>query len=264
MPLSPEYGLPMAYGTPEAYAVIEGEVVLECNYECKAVEFKVGCCVTGRVAFGDTCDNVVILLTPPPRPSGNTDRVLPGIHRMPFSIPVNRTHPTAFKTAHCEVSYVIKAWVNRGSWSSNISYGSFIYISNTTIPAPRPRFQLELKAPIAIADEDAHLMRISGMWSQIQPFEVLYKHATVHWSQQMPITIRIFPPLFAPSHSLQITHVVEMEMVMLERTLMTGHFADQKKLLSKDVSRELISGHWRSFVQGQIWSAELLVDVPAE
>ncbi|KAG0077099.1 hypothetical protein BGZ93_003783, partial [Podila epicladia] len=52
MPVSPEYGLPMDYGTPEAYAVIEGEVVLECNYECKAVDFKVGCCVTGRVTLG--------------------------------------------------------------------------------------------------------------------------------------------------------------------------------------------------------------------
>ncbi|KAG0315511.1 hypothetical protein BG000_005156 [Podila horticola] len=55
-----------------------------------------------------------------------------------------------------------------------------------------------------------------------------------------------------------------MEVVMLERILLTGHFADQKKQLSKEESRELIGGQWRPFVQGQIWSAELLVDVPAE
>ncbi|KAG0335303.1 hypothetical protein BG005_004613, partial [Podila minutissima] len=192
----------------------------------------------------------------------NPDRVLPGIHRLPFSFPINRNHPTAFKTLHCEVSYVIKAWVDRGPWSSNLFYGSFVYINNTTIPAPRPP-QLSLKAPLVI-DDDPHLMRISGMWSQIQPFEILYKHATVHWSQQMPITIRIFPPLFAPNHNAQITLAAEMEMVMLERTLMKGHFADQKRQLSKEVSRELISGHWRPFMPGQIWSAELLVDVPAE
>ncbi|KAG0080030.1 hypothetical protein BGZ93_003045 [Podila epicladia] len=116
-----------------------------------------------------------------------------------------------------------------------------------------PEAYAVIEAPFVIGD-DAHLMRISGMWSYMQPFEVLYNHAFVHWLQRMPITIRIFPPMFAPKHNAQITHMIEMEMMLLKRTLKTGHFEDHKRLLSKDISRELISGHWRPFTLGHIWT----------
>ncbi|KAG0060132.1 hypothetical protein BGZ92_006787, partial [Podila epicladia] len=47
----------------------------------------------------DTCDDdVIIPLVPPPRPPRNHDRVLPGIHHLPFSFPVNRNHTSAFKS----------------------------------------------------------------------------------------------------------------------------------------------------------------------
>ncbi|KAG0076794.1 hypothetical protein BGZ92_002246 [Podila epicladia] len=195
MPVFARVRTAYAYSTPEAYAVIE-----EANDLANQ-----------RV---DTCDDdVIIPLVPPPRPPRNHDRVLPGIHRLPFSFPVNRNHTSAFKS---------------------------------------------LLSPFVIGD-DAHLMRISGMWSYMQPFEVLYNHAFVHWLQRMPITIRIFPPMFAPKHNAQITHMIEMEMMLLKRTLKTGHFEDHKRLLSKDISRELISGHWRPFTLGHIWTIQVRI-----
>ncbi|KAG0348795.1 hypothetical protein BG004_004152 [Podila humilis] len=226
MMVLPGYGLPTAYGTPENEAIIKGYIVLECNYECKAEQFAVRCFSTVQVHL-----------------KGKLNRVKAGLHRLPFSFPVSASHPTCFKTEVYTILFTIQARITRGKWTEAIECARAVYVNISMIPASRLRRTPSIAPSSDYTSSNAYkeknmesssekkkqeigqLMRVSGMWAKIQPFEALYLHQTVYWGQQMPLTILLHPCLqegYGAWQEHYVTHVMELDMVMMNHIMICG------------------------------------------
>ncbi|KAF9422310.1 hypothetical protein BGZ94_008602 [Podila epigama] len=284
--VSPVDGKPIVYGTPEAPAVIRGEAVLDCDYDCKCIEFKVRYIAGAEVKFGSGRDKIsnsavfdeMTIVSQRDRPQGKSHRIKAGTHRVPFSFTVKNSIPSSFSTEFSRVRFEVQIVLTRGSWSKDLVVGSSIHVVNSLIELPASQssvpaiaqYQQELAATSG-GYEKACMVRSCGIWSKIQPFELLYKTGTVYWGQQLPVTVRIFPPQnqgYALSSGdvnsgNAIVQVTEIEMVMVHKMSMRGQSKNQIHHLVRDVFREQVySDNWAPLKPTEIWTTELMLEIP--
>ncbi|CAO3563546.1 unnamed protein product [Mortierella alpina] len=105
---------PIIYGTPESPARIEGEVVLECNYECKGTVFVLSYAAvvddyhTDSTYF-DKREFHHELLHPPGRPN----HLAPNVYRFPFAFIVSSEYPSSFDSNGARMRYVLEGRLKR-------------------------------------------------------------------------------------------------------------------------------------------------------
>ncbi|KAG0348794.1 hypothetical protein BG004_004151 [Podila humilis] len=291
-------GLPIYYGTPESPAVIQGTFIIEADYDFKGTDVQVTYTAAASVKFpkdSATVERTCIFdeLTKgivPNRPQGKSNMIVAGVTRLPFVFTVKNTIPSTFQNEFASVQYTITAKVTRGTWSKDLSVLNAVHITNSTIP-PIPANVAANAPPAAAAAiaqyqqqlsqlnssggavggfENAQLVRSAGLWSKIQPFELLYRRNTVYWGQRMSVTLRIFPPLASGGYvsglinsGTPIVKVDKVELVMTQRMSMRGNNVSQTRFLERDVFREEIFGRWPALVPNQIWSQDFVLEIPS-
>ncbi|KAG0082033.1 hypothetical protein BGZ93_002532 [Podila epicladia] len=290
LPISPINGLPIVYGTPEEPAVIRGNFVTEADYDFKGIDIQVRYVASAAVKFpiasGATVERTDIFseltrgmtLQDSDRPPGKPFLIKAGVHSLPFAFTVQSRIPSSFKTEFSTVQFELHASVTRGTWSKDLSVSSAVNVVNSLIPAS---VGVEKDSAIAavtnqyrqqasgLGFEIAHLVRSTGIWSKIQPFEVLYRHQTVYWGQKMPVTIRVFPPLSQGyvaglmNAGSPIVQIDEIKMVLEHRMSMRGQNPNtQTRHLVRDVFHQNVAGQWPSLTPAEIWSTDLVVEIP--
>ncbi|KAG0011788.1 hypothetical protein BGZ82_002874, partial [Podila clonocystis] len=209
LPISPINGLPIVYGTPEAPAVIRGNFVVKTDYDFKGTDIQVRYVASAAVKFpmdsgitvqrSDIFSELTRGITPldSDRPSGKPAFIKAGVHTLPFAFTVQSRVPSSFKTEFSAVQFELHASVTRGTWSKDLTISSTINVVNSLIPAEggvdkdpatAAVIQQYQQHAAGLGFETVHLVRSTGIWSKIQPFEVLYRHQTVYWGQKMPVT----------------------------------------------------------------------------
>ncbi|KAF9935918.1 hypothetical protein BGZ67_002863 [Mortierella alpina] len=145
---------PLIYGTPESPARIEGEVVLECNYECKGTTF-----VLTYAAVVDVIVNTVQdyhtdstyfdkrefqfeLMHPPGRP----DHLTPNVYRFPFAFNISSEYPSSFDSSGARMRYLLEGRLIRKRSKAfkktvvvhvhNTAVARDLISTSSTIPAP--------------------------------------------------------------------------------------------------------------------------------
>lgn len=133
------------------------------------------------------------------RPPGKPTLIKAGVHSLPFTFTVQSRAPSSFKTEFSAVQFELHASVTRGAWSKDLNIASAVNVVNSLIPALAGVDKGPATAAVVnryqqqgsgLGFETAQLVRSTGIWSKIQPFEVLYRHQTVYWGQKMPVTVR--------------------------------------------------------------------------
>ncbi|KAF9288077.1 hypothetical protein BGZ68_000836 [Mortierella alpina] len=161
---------PLIYGTPESPASIEGEVVLECDYECKGTVF-----VLTYAAVVDVTVNTVQdyhtdstyfdkkefqyeLMHPPGRPNHLT----PNIYRFPFAFDVSPKYPSSFNSNGARMRYLLEGRLIRKR-SRDFKKTVVVHVHNTAITRELISTSFDIPArsgsTLEFTATDAHMER---------------------------------------------------------------------------------------------------------
>ncbi|KAG0022242.1 hypothetical protein BGZ81_008623 [Podila clonocystis] len=272
---SPISGLPIVHGVPESPAVIRGNFLIQSEYDFKGIEVRVHYTAkaivgvtmgTNRIDRIDLLDEASRSLTPTHAP-GKPNTIAAGTYRLPFEFTIHPTIPPSCLTEFSAVRFEIQGRITRGTWSKDLlTTPQCIHVAQSRIPAP---IQRSLAVPGGL--ESVHLMRTSGIWSRVQPYEVLWKDTPVAFGQIVPTTLRIFPPqnqIGAISVDSPIVAVESVEMVMEQFANVRDHPKSHKLWeLNHTVSRTVMKHEqqqWQPVAPGVIWTTDLVFLVPGE
>ncbi|KAG0344085.1 hypothetical protein BG005_002056 [Podila minutissima] len=275
LPISPIRALPMVYGVPESPAVIRGSFFILSEYDFKGIEARVhytakvivGVAMgTSRIDRTDLLDEATRTLTPAHVP-GKPNTIAAGSYRLPFEFTVHPSIPPSCFTEFSAVRFEIQGRITRGTWSKDLlTTPHTIHVAQSRIPSP---IQRSLGIPGGL--ETAHLIRTSGIWSRVQPYEVLWKDAPVAFGQIIPTTLRIFPTqnkVGAISLDSPIVAIESVEMVMEQLARVRDHPGSDKLWeLKHTVSRTVMSHEqqqWQTWDPKAIWTTDLVFLVPGE
>ncbi|KAF9570638.1 hypothetical protein EC968_001525 [Mortierella alpina] len=108
---------PLIYGTPESPARIEGEVVFECDYECKGTMFVLTYAAVVDVSVNTLQDyhtdstyfDKKVFQYQLRHPTGRLNYLTPNVYRFPFAFNVSSDHPTSFDSNGARMRYLLEA-----------------------------------------------------------------------------------------------------------------------------------------------------------
>ncbi|KAG0012034.1 hypothetical protein BGZ82_002759 [Podila clonocystis] len=219
--ISPISGLPMVYGVPESPAVIRGNFLIQSEYDFKGIEVRVHYTAkaivgvtmgTNRIDRIDLLDEASRSLIPTHAP-GKPNTISAGTYRLPFEFTIHPTIPPSSLTEFSAVRFEIQGRITRGTWSKDLlTTPQCIHVAQSRILAP-----IQRSLAVAGGLESVHLMRTSGIWSRVQPYEVLWKDTPVAFGQIVPTTLRIFPPQNQISAISVDSPIVAIESVEMDR-----------------------------------------------
>ncbi|KAF9952115.1 hypothetical protein BGZ72_006526 [Mortierella alpina] len=207
---------PLIYGTPESPARIEGEVVLECNYECKGTIF-----VLTYAAVVDVSVNTVqdyhtdatyfdqkVFQYELQHPRGRPNHLTPNIYRFPFAFNVSSDYPSSFDSNGARMRYLLEGRLVRRR-SRAFKKTVIVHVHNTAVSrdlteprkvaissllpwSPSETTLVPVAAVVPAAELKPTLQRFPGVWAGGLPYEVILPTLTLLWGQIIPITIRIY------------------------------------------------------------------------